>query len=531
MKQKKKLLAALLVLCVVEAVAVAWLLMNYHVVGFKLYSKDAAAFDLRGKTVRIRHYEALQEKMPEATILWDVPLHSHTFASNARQITVTSLTEGDVETLDYLQRLETVDGRDCSDYAQLYALQLRRPEVEVLYDIPVGGQVFAQDTSRVELDSITAGEIEVLQYLPQLETVVFRGGETVENVAQLQQFCRESGIGFRIAAGGIEVPDDAREVTLGAVTDAELELLAFLPDMERLHMEAPAASPEKLTALRDAYPDADITWEVEIAGETFLSTDTEVDLSTVVIEDLAAVEAAMAYLTDAETLILGLCGIDDPTWGNSEAKGIAASKLENEELAAYRDRVREDYKVVWTVRLGPNIALRTDKDNFMPGHFGVGRLFDDHAYNLRYCEDMICLDLGHMTLRDVSFLEFMPDLEYLILAHTEVQYIDAISNCKKLKFLELDWSCVKDLTPLQGCTALEDLNIGKTWVDITPVLEMTWLKHLYMIFCNGADAWQCTQTLTETRVVASGTATVASGWRRLPNYYAMRDALGMYYMN
>ena len=238
----------------------------------------------------------------------------------------------------------------------------------------------------------------------------------------------------------------------------------------------------------------------------------------------------MAYLPNAEKVIFGLCGRDNPDWGNSKAK-VAACDIENEDMAAYRDRVRDKYKVVWTVRLGPSIALRTDKDNFMPNHFGVGRLFDDYAYNLRYCEDMVCLDVGHMTLTDISFVEFMPKLKYLILAWTEVQYIEPIRSCKNLIWLELDNSCIRDYSPLVDCTALEDLNIGKTFCDITPITQMTWLKNLYMIFGDAGDAWKCTQALPDTHVVASGDATVGGGWRRLPNYYDMRDCLGMYYMN
>ena len=197
----------------------------------------------------------------------------------------------------------------------------------------------------------------------------------------------------------------------------------------------------------------------------------------------------------------------------------------------YRDRVRDKYKVVWTVRLGPSIALRTDKDNFMPNHFGVGQFFDDYTVNLKYCEDMVCLDLGHMTMHTIDFVTYMPKLKYLILAWTEVQYIEPIRTCKNLIWLELDNSCIRDYSPLVDCTALEDLNIGKTFCDITPILQMTWLKNLYMIFGNSGDAWKASQALPNTHVVASGDATVGGGWRRLPNYYAMRDALHMYYMN
>ena len=144
---------------------------------------------------------------------------------------------------------------------------------------------------------------------------------------------------------------------------------------------------------------------------------------------------------------------------------------------------------------------------------------------------MVCLDVGHMTLTDISFVEFMPNLKYLILAWTEVQYIEPIRSCKNLVFLELDNSCIRDYSPLVDCTALEDLNIGKTFCDITPICEMTWLKNLYMIFGDGGDAWTASQALPNTRVVASGNATVGSGWRKLKNYYDMRDCLGVPYMN
>ena len=313
--------------------------------------------------------------------------------------------------------------------------------------------------------------------------------------------------------------------------EEELPLLELLSSMKSLHIQNPNTAAASLLALRQVYSDMDITWEVDIAGTTYPDSTTEVDLSTVVVRDLAEVERQMAYLPDAETLILGLCGMDDPAWGDSKSKDIAVCEIENEEVSAFRDRVRDQYKVVWTVRLGPNIALRTDVDNFMPGHFAVGRLFTTHAYNLRYCEDMVTLDVGHMTLSDVSFLEFMPKLKHLILAWTEVQNIDAIRHCKELVFLELDNSCVRDYSPLVECTSLQDLNIGKTFCNIDPILEMTWLDNLWMVFCPTKSAYLASQALPDTHIVSGGSATVAGGWRHLQNYFDMRDNLNMPYMD
>ena len=75
------------------------------------------------------------------------------------------------------------------------------------------------------------------------------------------------------------------------------------------------------------------------------------------------------------------------------------------------------------------------------------------------------------------------------------------------------------------------MNLSATPADITPLLDMPWLNSVYLIYCRGGDAYKVSQALPDTRVCASGDASVGGGWRRLPNYYDMRDCLGMYYMN
>ena len=530
-RQKKIVLAGAGVLAAALIAGAAWTLLNFYIVDFKLYAKDAAALDLRDREISVSHYDKVAQKLPDCEIRWDVPFQGGVLADDTTEVTVTSLTAEDVKALAHLSQLKTVHAESCTDYDQLMTLKETCPKVKVTYTVTLGGEAYDGDSAKIDVSSIASGEIEQLQYFRNLTTVVAHGGKG-QDFSELRQYCRNREITFCVSLGGTEVPADETAVTVEGITDDDLEVLGCLENLKKLHLVDPTASAESILALPDGYPQAEVSWEVTICGETFTSTDTpeEIDLSDAEITSLEAVETAMAYLPDAQKLILGVCGVDNPDWGNSKSK-LAASEIKNEDLAAYRDRVREDYKVVWTVRLGPSIALRTDADNFMPNHFGVGQLPDSYAYNLRYCEDMVCLDVGHMTLTDISFVEYMPNLKYLILAWTEVQYIEPIRTCKNLIWLELDNSCIRDYSPLVDCTALEDLNIGRTYCDITPILEMTWLKNRYMIFGNGGYAWRASQALPNTHVVATGDATVGGGWRRLPNYYDMRDCLGMYYMN
>lgn len=538
-KQRKKsgftiFLIVIAVLLTIAVAAAVWVLSHYHIVAGAFYPKNAAVLDLREEDIKPAHYDKVKEKMPGCEIRWNIPFQGGTLADDVTEITVTTLTEEDVQRLDYAGQLKTVQAEGCSDYAALELLRQRRPDVEVNYSVAFSGGNYSWDAETLLLNEVAETDIPLLKHLPNLKTLAIAAGDyPMATVAMIQGAAHDMGVEFGIQLGGDICPDTETSLTVTGITDEEVRLIPFFTNAKQVRLINPKASLENIQNVRNGYTEAadmDFSWEVTLGDQTFDETVTAVDLTMVEVKDLAEVEQKMAYLPNLESVTFGLCGVDNPKWGNSRSK-LTASPIENEDLAAYRDRVRDKYKVAWTLRLGPSIALRSDADNFMPNHFGVGVLPDDYAYNLRYCEDMVCLDVGHMTLTDISFVEFMPKLKYLILAWTEVQYIEPIRSCKNLVFLELDNSCIRDISPLVDCTALEDLNLGNTFVDVTPILGMTWLKNVYFILGSRANAWKVTQAIPTARVVASGTATVGGGWRRLPNYYAMRDCLHMPYMN
>ncbi len=534
-KNKKGLLIFLTVMFILLAGAVGaavWVLTNYHIVSGKLYDKDIQVLDLRSEDVEPGYVEKLSEKLPDCEIRWNIPFQGGVLADDVTEITVTSLSRQDVEQLDYARQLKTVHAEGCSDYEALELLRQRRPELEVLYSVAFSGGSYSWDVDTLLLNTVVQEDILLLKHLPNLKKVVIaEGSYDYQSVEALRDSVHNAGLEFGLMFRGEIYPDSEETLQIDGITDAELEILPYFRGLKRLELKNPAADPGKVFALEDQLPGVAVSWEVTLGDQTYDPQVTAVDLTAVEVTDLAEVEQKMAYLPQLESVTFGVCGVDEPNWGNSKSK-LTASPIENEDMAAYRDRVRDQYKVVWTVRLGPHIALSTDADNFMPNHFGVGQLPDSYAYNLRYCEEMVCLDVGHMTLTDISFVEFMPNLKYLILAWTEVQYIEPIRSCKNLVFLELDWSCIRDISPLVDCTALEDLNLGSTYCDITPLKEMTWLKNVYMIRRHSAGV--VGTALPDTRVVTSSdpdAATVGYGWRRLPNYYAMRDCLNAPYMN
>lgn len=563
-QKERKLNPVLLIVLAAALLAVGiavWFLLTHVWVAGTFYSRNADVLDLRFADVTTADYDKLRKKAPNSEILWRIPFQGKTYDQDTDVLYVTSLTDEDVATLDYFTRLKTVEAQKCTDYPQLAALAARRPEVTVEYAVTIDGREYPQDTAVVSISGITEEEINLLTYLPELTAVTAVGCRTPEQMTRLRDFCQEKGLSFALRFGTKTYPDTVQELDVTGVTDGELELLQLLPELKTLHLKNPEADPETVAQLRSTYPKADISWEVEIAGVSFPDDTKEVDLSaalessaaqttagtaagtqtaagaqtatktqtttgtatgtqstketqstapavTLNLEDL---EKKMSYLPDAKQVFLGKCGLD------------------NEELAALRERVRDSYKLVWTVRLGKKLTARTDDTTFMPVREHVYYFLDEDAYNLRYCEDMLCVDVGHMGLTNIDFVKGMPHLQILILAHNgQLQDISPISSCKELIFLELDWSAVKDFTPLVGCTSLEDLNIGLTYPSVEPLMQMTWLKNLWMVDRGGA--YQLSQALPDTKIVASADVTVGAGWRNLPNYYKMRDMLGMEYM-
>lgn len=514
MSRKKLLLMILLILAVLLfAVAGAlWNTRNYVMVDLQLYPQNAQQLDLRDQKITIRHYEKLHKRMPDCEIFWNVPFQDRALSCDTEEITISTLDWEDIRDLNYFAQLKRIKAENCADYETLIALWTQRPDLVVEYTVPLGKEHYDASVERVNLERFTAEEISLLAYLPKLQSVLCSGGDP-ETVSQLQDYCRNRQLDFQICLGAEIIPLNTKEVAVSAITDAQLDLLPFFRNLKKLHLQQPEASAQKLLELQKKHPGITITWEQEVCGQVFSSTVEEIDLSAANNIRLADLEEKIAYFPQAKLVFLGECGLD------------------NELLAAHREQARDRYKLVWTVSCGSKLKTRTDATTFMPVRERVYYFNDEEAYNLRYCEDMICIDIGHMSIHNIEFVEYMPNLQYLILAHTQLQYIEPISTCKNLKFLELDWSPVRDLTPLLGCTALEDLNLGKVYADFTPIEQMTWLKNLWMVECSTAARYKMTQALPGTKVMVTGAATVANGWRNLENYYAMRDLLGMYYMS
>jgi Leucine-rich repeat (LRR) protein len=492
-------------------VALTVFLATHTFVDGRAYANNARLLDLQGKSVTPEHYEAVREVFPDIEILWDVPFQGGLLASTCPEVEVSSLSDEDVTLLGYLPYLKTVDARNCTDYPQLEALVAARPEVKVLYNVTIDGMAYPQDAKALRLVGFTEQELALVRYLPCLEAVDATGCEEYDLLKQLWEAYPALNMTYQVPIGGREYAENTRELHLSDVeTEELLQMLQYLPELKSVTVLDPRYSDISMTDVAETYSDVHFWWEMDVFGLHMTCQDTEVNLNKRTLESVEAVERALANFPNLERAYLGRCGLD------------------NEELAAYRDRVRPEYKVVWNILIGA-LFVDTDETWFMPGKYDKG-LIEEQAKLLKYCEDMICIDVGHKPLETCEFVRYMPNLKYLILADTNIEDITPLETCKNLVFLELFMSFVKDYTPLLGCTALEDLNIAYTWGDPEPIKQMTWLKRLW---------WNCQEELgpelsaalpnTELMLLSHPDA-VAYGWRLGKRYYEQRDIMGVPYM-
>lgn len=511
------ILATLLVIALAVILAVSYfVLKNYVVLGWQLFPRNRETLDLRDQALTAEEYDTLGWEMPGTEILWSVPLSGGYSDSTAEALTVTRFQHADVEKLAYFPNLKTVDAEACTDYAALVEAYRQYPAIQFRFTLPIAGERYAPDAETVTLESLTQEDIRMMELLPDLTRVDGRGCREFALLSQLQQQHPQWQVEYLTAIGETPIDAAAQELTVTGAGYQELSVgLSAMPALKTLTIHDPRADYQELNALRGEYPNVEFHWDVTVFGNTFADDAVEVDISNQPIGSIEDAKQIAELFPNLQKLIVNSDGI------------------ENEDMSAYREEVRSSYKVVWTVYFTEKCKARTDDTKFMPIEQGEYYFEEKNVYNLRYCEDMVCIDIGHSTVENIEFVTFMPHLKYLILAWTFVTDITPLETCKELIYLELDHGIVHDYSPLVGCTALQDLNLdGHLWAtDTEPLTHMTWLRNLWVGGLSYRTVEKLREALPDTHVVSNSPSTLSgNGWRNLQNYYDMRDYLGKPYM-
>lgn len=540
MKTRKRMGAVLamaaVVLGVLGAMGGYFFCRNYRVLAGKPYLKTAEVLDLsgvqgvefdrlrdfprlktldaRGTGMDVASYRMLREANPDCKITWDIPFQGRFLPQDTQEVTVASLTAEEAQALALVPGLSQVDGLECRDYDALELLEDLRPDCQVNYRVDLGGLRWGPGVRSIELQHADAEELaKNLPHLPQVETILLK--TALPDPALVSRLQREfPQIGLFYALEDRDVPLDAKTTMLSLnqcplTLELAQKLIQCYPELQEAELLECGLEEEELRQLCDDNPQVFFLWEGSF-GPVQLRTDAvEADLSGIPVTDLEALEQALPYYPKLQKVDLSDCG------------------LENEELDALNKR-HEDVRFVWTVSVG-KVRVRTDSLFFAPVKTGQ-TVYEGQLDNLRYCPDVIAVDVGHMPLKTCDWVRFFPKLQYLIIADTGISDITPLADCENLIFLEMFITLCRDYSPLQQCKKLEDLNLCYTYGPADPVRKMTWLKRLWWdgIRYNDKDI---ADSLPNTEVNLDSGSSTGGGWREGDHYREQRDILGMAYLH
>lgn len=534
-KSSKAAVVILLVLVVLSASllgGIIWFINTHFFVGGKAYAKEARELDLQNQSISVAEYEEIRENLPDCTIRWSIPFQNRTYPDTTTSLTVQSLSDADLNVLAYFTKLTEVDAAGCRDYAQLQKLQEQYPNVKLHYTVQIGGQEYDQDASKVVTSELTDEEIALMTYLPELKQVDASACRNYEQIGKLMEQHPEMEVSYQVDLLGKTFTEKDTEATFDDPdVDALMESLAWLPGMESVHFVEPTASAESLRQLVEAYPNITFTWDKTVLGRTFFSGDTEYDLSDMALSDTHQMKWEYEPMDAAETAQIIRTVEEAMTYfPNAEKVILPAYCLHNETVSAFREKMRPEYKVVWTVYVTKK-PVRTDQEVIHSSAYSVC-FIDEQSQDLVYCEDAIVVDIGHSYVKNIEWVKGMPKLKYLILTHNWIKDLTPLSTCKNMVYLEIFWNdYIPDYSPLLECTSLVDLNLSGTYADLEPLKQMTWLKNLWAN-CRGvteAEYQELAAALPNTHIEYTGGNYTSYGWREVQGYYDMRDIMGLPY--
>lgn len=209
--------------------------------------------------------------------------------------------------------------------------------------------------------------------------------------------------------------------------------------------------------------------------------------------------------------------------------------LSDEVLGALDDKF-ENLRVVWTVYI-KGFPCKTDADNFCVSKYSssYGPLGDDLIDPIKYCKDMVTLDLGHMDYTNLNFVKNMKHLKYLICGDTKVTDISALADLEEIYFIEMFLTPCSDFSVLANCKSLRHLNICYCPVaDYTQLKELSFLDRLWVKRCGLTDEQiaEIQEACPNTWIMVDNgdPSSVCYDWRCDDSYFDMRDNLGMFYM-
>lgn len=429
------------------------------------------------------------------------------------------LQPGEVSLLSGFAALGSVDFSGSTCYDEIIPWIEAHPEINTRYTVTLPtGEAVDWDAEKLDLtglDGAAASQAaEVLSHLPKL-TEINLGSEAdgaslmPADIAAIQAACPEVKLSylFSLAGQNISLTDERLDLTALRHEDVDraATMLASMSALSYVDLGGQGENDlswEDVGALQAANPGADFEYGFMLYDKNLTTLDDTLDFNHITMTDEgAAVRAIMPYMQNCTYLDMDFCGVS------------------NESMAAIRDEF-PDTKVVWRIWFGTNYSVRTDVEKILASKPSQGGVLDNNQVAvLKYCTDLKYLDLGHNeAISDISFANYMPNLEVLVIAMNPLEDISPLANCPHLEYIELNSTSVSDLSPLSGLKELRHLNLGncENVSDISPLYGLTELERLWLGCVDPVPAEQVAamqEAAPDCRIDTETLDPTQGGWR------------------
>lgn len=380
------------------------------------------SLDLRGNELSRESFDALHAALPNCDILWSVPIAGARYDSNVTALSLDSATDDLADMLAYFPSLQSLTLATPPDDATAAALAEQYPALQYQWDITVAGTVYPADTTELDFTG-TPVDLAVLQ-----------------------------------------------------------SELVRLPSLKQVTFGDDAFALADQIALAKAYPAVAFLWNVQLLDDLTLRSDvTDLDLRDYQVPDAAAFSDKLVLFPKLTRL--DMCGTGPV----------------DEEMAAMRERYPA-IKFIWYTQIY-QWKIRTDIKGFSTGQrrefpdgagwydgskFSYSRFRSEGFENLKYCTDLVALDVGHcVKIGNVDFLAYLPQLRILDISLCDLTDVSVLTNLPDLEFLELNYNYLTDITPIASLKKLKYLNLNNNNItSYDALLELPLLERLW-ISCSG----------------------------------------------
>lgn len=337
-----------------------------------------------------------------------------------------------------------------------------------------------------------------------------------------------------------DIPADAESADLSALkrlSDSNAEALAKellnYPALKSCDLSGVQLSLKASAALTEACPDILFHFMLDLEGHRLDSFLTELDLDALTDSRGAPLSRKLKALQLRRLLTC-----------MPYLKSI--SVVESRILLKDMEPIIADFPDVafdWTVH-ADSVNYGWDSENrkyfepmaFRPGAtaFSTRKGRQDPRYTakdlepvVRYCPDLLALDVGHNNVSDLSFLSAFPKLRRLIVIDSKVPVTDIspLADLNDLEYVELFMQNITDISALAGKVRLLDLNLCHNDItDLTPLhscvnLERLWISYNKNLPQEEIDRLQ--EALPNLRVETKERESTGAGWREHPRYFIM----------